>query len=195
MHEFHSLRADAVTDQPGPHTLLLFEAVLWGPACDRRRAARRMRPGFSVGGFPLPPFRRGRLLAIETGTALPPSAGHIENAGRIGLGNGCSATPLVLPPVPGGPALAHLHILPGTAGVWQRHAGERIGLVVAGRGLAHHGTGPPMALYPGRAWRIPTGERHRFETGVYALDMLIFENAGEWAPSGEAGRMLEPVPA
>ncbi len=195
MHELETLRAEAVAEQPGPHELLLFEAALWGPACDRRRAARRMRPGFSAGGFPLPPFRRGRLLAIDAGTALPPRAGHVENAGRAPAGDGCSATPLVLPAGPGGPGLVHLHILPGTAGGWQRRDGARIGLAVAGRGLVHREAGPPLALYPGRAWRIPPGARHRFETGVYALDMLVFEAAGAWAPAGEAARALEPVPA
>ncbi|MDE2818656.1 MAG: hypothetical protein OXI40_02870, partial [Chloroflexota bacterium] len=61
--------------------------------------------------------------------------------------------------------------------------------------LAHRETGPPLALRPGRAWRIPPNERHRFETGVYALDMLVFEAAGACVPAGDAGRALEPPPA
>ncbi len=190
MHELVTLRADAVNEQPAPHQVMLFQAALWGPACDRRRAVRRMRPAFSVGGFPLPPFRRDRMLAIDAGMALPPAAGYIENAGRNRDGDGCSSSLLVMPPRPGDPCVNHLHILPRIVRTEHHHPSERIGLVVAGRGLAHHRAGPPMALYPGRAWRIPAGERHHFETGTSALDILVFHPDSARCPTGEVHRML-----
>ena len=186
MHEFATLRADAVTERPAPHLVCLFQAALWGPACDLKTALRRMRPAFTVGGFPLPPFRRHRMLAIDAGTALPPAGGYVEDAARGLRIDGGSASRPVLPARRGDPCVEHLHIVPGTAGIWRRRAGERIGLVVRGRGRAHHEAGPPLALYPGRALRIPPGELHRFETAGEALDIVVFQPAGDRDEAEEA---------
>ena len=191
MHEIATLRADAVTERPERRLICLFQAALWGPACDLPAALRRMRPAFAVGGFPMPPFRRHRMLAIEAETALPPAGGYVEDAGRNRRFGGCSVSRLVMPPRPGDPCVDHVHIVPGTVEREHVHPSDRIGLAVRGRGRAHRETGPPMALYPGRAWRIPAGERHRFETAGEALDMLVFRPDSECRAAEPARRMRE----
>ena len=195
MHEVATLRADAVTERPAPTQVYLFQAALWGPACDLRTALLRMRPAFTVGGFPLPPLRRHRMLVIDAATALPPAGGYVEDVGRSLRFGGCSASRLVMPPRRGDPCVDHLHIVPGTAEIEHRHASDRIGIAVRGRGLAHHEAGPPMALYPGRAWRIPAGERHRLETTGEALDILVFQPDSDWAAAGRAPRMPDAAMA
>lgn len=36
-----------------------------------------------------------------------------------------------------------------------------------------------MTLYPGRAWKLFAGERHRFETREDSLDVLVFHPDSE----------------
>jgi quercetin dioxygenase-like cupin family protein len=187
MHEFSTLRAETVTRDPAPHEICLFEAALWGAPAGR--ALHEMRPAFTAGGFPMPQIRRNTMLIVDAGMALPPSGGYVEEIGRNRYIDGCSASLLVMPPRKGDPCVNHLHIAAGTAQTGHRHPSERIGMVVRGRGLAHHEAGPPMVLYPGRAWRVLAGERHRFETGGEALDILVFQPDSEWAPTDEAHRM------
>ena len=186
MHELATLRAENVIRVPARYEICLFEAALWaapGPA------APAMRPAFTAGGFPMPPIRRDTMLIVDAGMALPPVGGYVEEAGRNRDIDGCSATLVVMPPRRGDPCVNHLHIAARTVQTGHRHPGERIGMVVRGRGLAHHEAGPPMVLYPGRAWRVLAGERHRFETGGEALDILVFQPDSEWAAAGEAQRM------
>ena len=186
MHELATLRAENVIRVPARYEICLFEAALWaapGPA------APAMRPAFTAGGFPMPQIRRNTMLIVDAGMALPPVGGYVEEAGRNRDIDGCSATLLVMPPRRGDPCVNHLHIAAGTVQTGHRHPGERIGMVVRGRGLAHHEAGSPMVLYPGRAWRVLAGERHRFETGGEALDILVFQPDSEWPPTGEAQRM------
>ena len=195
MHQFDTLRADAVTENPAPHQVCLYEAALWGPVRDLRTALRRMRPAFTVGGFPMPPFRRGRMLVIDAGAALPPTGGYVEEVGGEGRQDGRSCSLLAMAPSRGGPRVTHLHIAPGTAESARRHAGGRIGIVVRGRGRAHHECGPPMALYPGRGWRIPAGERYRFETDEEALDIVVFQPESDWSAAAEARGMPDAATA
>ena len=186
MHELATLRAENVIRVPARYEICLFEAALWaapGPA------APAMRPAFTAGGFPMPQIRRDTMLIVDAGMALPPVGGYVEEAGRNRDIGGCSATLLVMPPRRGDPCVNHLHIAAGTVQTGHRHPGERIGMVVRGHGLAHHEAGPPMVLYPGRAWRVLAGERHRFETGGEALDILVFQPDSEWAPTDGAQRM------
>ena len=48
-----------------------------------------------------------------------------------------------------------------------------------------------MILYPGKAWKIPAGERHHFETGEDALDVLVFHPDSAWGPTDTAHQMLD----
>ena len=189
MHEFATLRAETVTRDPAPHEICLFEAALWGAPAGR--ALHEMRPAFTAGGFPMPQIRRNTMLIVDAGMALPPSGGYVEEIGRNRYIDGCSASLLVMPPRRGDPCVNHLHILAGTVQTEHHHPSDRIGMVVRGRGLAHHEAGPPMVLYPGRAWRILAGERHRFETRGEALDVLVFHPDSEWGPTDEAHQMLD----
>ncbi len=196
MHELATLRAENVIRVPGRHEICLFEAALWGPAAATGPyapvappAPAALRPAFAAGGFRMPQIRRSNMLIVDAGIALPPSGGYVEEVGRNRDGDGCSASLLSVPPGKGGPCVGHLHIAAGTVQAEHSHPGERIGMVVRGRGLAHHEAGPPMVLYPGRAWRMLAGERHRFETGGEALDILVFQPDSEWPPTDGAQRM------
>ena len=187
MHELATLRAENVIRVPARYEICLFEAALW--RAPGEPAAPTMRPAFTAGGFPMPQIRRNNMLIVDAGMALPPVGGYVEEVGRNRDIDGCSATLLVMPPRNGGPCVNHLHIAAGAVQTGHRHPGERIGMVVRGRGLAHHEAGSPMVLYPGRAWRVLAGERHHFETGGEALDILVFQPDSEWPPAGEARRM------
>ena len=48
-----------------------------------------------------------------------------------------------------------------------------------------------MVLLPGKAWKIPDGERHHFETDEEALDVLVFHPENERGPTDEAHQMLD----
>lgn len=187
MHELATLRAENVIRVPARYEICLFEAALWGAAAGT--AAPAMRPAFTAGGFPMPPIRRNTMLIVDAGMALPPVGGYVEEVGRNRDIDCRLASLLVMPTRKGGPCVNHLHIAAGTVQTEHRHPSERIGMVVRGRGLAHHEAGPPMVLYPGRALRVLAGERHRFETGGEALDILVFQPDSEWAAADEAHRM------
>ena len=189
MQELNAARAETVTGSPSPEQVCLFESALWGPPGDRDAVLPEMRPAYSTGGFPLPRYRRNHILVVDAGRALPPCGGYMEDAGRNRYIDGCSASLLVMPPRRGDPCVNHLHFVPGTVQTERSHRGDRFGIVVRGRGLAHHEAGPPMILYPGRAWKLFAGERHRFETREESLDVLVFQPDGERDPTDEAHRM------
>ena len=191
MQELSAARAETVTGAPSPEMVCLFESACWGPPPNPDTKSSEMRPAFSTGGFPLPGHRRNHVLIVDAGKALPPCGGYMGDAGRNQYIDGCSASLLFMPPRRGDPCVNHLHIIPGTVQPEHRHRGDRFGIVVRGRGLAHHEAGPPMILYPGRAWKLFAGERHRFETRDESLDVLMFHADSEWARTDEAYRMAD----
>ena len=144
---------------------MLFQAGAVGarPATAGGRCAGCARRSASA-AFRCRRSRRGRMLAIDAGMALPPAAGYIENAGPqprwrrllvVAAGDAAAAGRSLRQP-PAHPAAHGAHPSTTTrasASAWWS----------PGRGLAHHRAGAAMALYPGRAWRIPAGERHHFE--------------------------------
>lgn len=189
MQELSAARAETIAGPPSLEQICLFEAALWGPPTDPEGTRLEMRPAYSMGGFPLPHYRRDHVLILDAGRALRPCGGYMEDAGRDRHVDGCSASPLVMPTREGDPRVNHMRIVPGTVQSDRSHRGDRFGIVVRGRGLAHHEAGPPMILYPGRAWKLFAGERHRFETRDESLDVLVFQPDGEPGPEDEAHRM------
>lgn len=189
MQELSAARAETVTEAPSSEKVCLFESACWGPPANPDGISPEMRPAFSTGGFPLPRHRRDHVLIVDAGRVLPPCGGYMEDAGRNGYVDGCRASSLVTLPCRGEPCVNHLHIVPGTVQAERSHRGERFGIVVRGRGLAHHEAGPPMILYPGRAWKLFAGERHRFETREESLDVLVFQPDGEPGPTDQAHRL------
>ena len=191
MQELATTRAADVTRNPSRDEVCLFELALWGTPENPNAIQHEMRPAFSAGGFPMPPFRRSNMLILEAGMALPPCGGYAEDAGRNRYIDGCSASLLVMPPHKGDPCVNHLHIVAGTVQTEHHHPSDRIGMVVRGGGLAHHESGRPMILCPGRAWKIPAGERHHFETAGQPLDVLVFHPDSAWGPTDDAHQMLD----
>ena len=191
MQELATTPAESVTGQPAADKVFFFEMALWATAENPSRASDEMRPAFSAGGFFMPPFRRNSVLIVDAGMVLPPCGGYMENLGRNKYIDGCSASLLVMPPHKGDPCVNHLHIVAGTLQTEHHHPSDRIGMVVRGRGRAHHEAGSPMVLHPGKAWRIPAGERHHFETGEDALDVLVFHPDSAWGPTDDAHQMLD----
>ena len=191
MQELATARAADVNRNPSCDDVCLFELALWGPPENPNAILHEMRPAFSAGGFLMPPFRRNNMLILDAGMALPPCGGYVENVGRNQYIDGCSASLLVMPPHKGDPCVNHLHIVAGTVQTEHHHPSDRIGMVVRGRGLAHHESGHPMILYPGKAWKIPAGERHHFETAEQPLDVLVFHPDSAWGPTDDAHQMLD----
>ena len=191
MQEIATTRAEQVTGNPPPDKVCFFEAALWGTPEDPNTISRYMRPAFSAGGFLMPQFRRKRMLIVDTGMALPPCGGYVEEVGRNRYIDGCSASLLVMPPHKGDPCVNHLHVARHTAQTEHHHPSDRIGMVVRGWGLAHREAEHPMVLHPGKAWKIPAGERHHFETGNHALDVLVFHPDSAWGPTDDGHQMLD----
>lgn len=191
MHAIATLRAETVTRNPSSRQICLFQSALWGVPGAGGAVWREMRPAFTAGGFALPPFRRDAMLIVDAGMALPPCAGYVDEVGRA---RGGRSALLVVPPCVGGPCLRHVHIAAGDAQAERHHPSERVGMVVRGRGLAHRRTHPPIVLAPGRAWKIPPGERHRFEAGDAGLDMLVFQPDSLADPAGPAPGMDATAP-
>ena len=191
MHDYATLKAETVTRDPSPRQICLFQAGLWGAACRHRAGAPELRPGFAAGGFAIPGLRRDNMVILDAGMALPPSGGYVEEAGRNRHADGCSSSLLVMPPRRGDPCVNHVHLIAGTVQPEHHHPSDRIGMVVRGSGLAHHESGPRMILYPGRAWKIPAGERHHFETSGEPLDLLVFQPDSAWSPTGGAQPLLD----
>ena len=191
MQELTAARSETFTGAPSPEKVFLFESALWAPGKNPEALLLDMRPAFSTGGFPLPRYRRKHMVIVDAGGALPPCGGYMEDAGRNRYIDGCSASLLVMPPRQGDPCINHLHIVSGTVQTEHHHPSDRIGMVVRGRGLAHHEAGPPMVLYPGRAWKLFAGERHRFETREESLDVLVFHPDSAWGPTDQAHQMLD----
>ena len=191
MQALTTKRAETTAGDPSPDEVCLFESALWGRPKHPDTLLLELRPAFSAGGFLMPPYRRNNMLVIGAGMALPPCGGYLEDVGRNKYIDGCSASLLVMPPHKGDPCVNHLHIVAGTVQTEHHHPSDRIGMVVRGRGVGHHESGPPMVLYPGKAWKIPAGERHHFETGEEALDVLVFHPDSEWGPTDEAHQMLD----
>ena len=191
MQELETTDAAAVARNPSPDQVCFFELGLWGNPDNLNTILHDMRPAYSAGGFLMPPLRRNRVLIVDSGMVLPPCGGYVEEAGRNRYIDGCSASLLVMPPHKGDPCVNHLHIVPHTVQTEHHHPSDRIGMVVRGRGLAHHEAGTPMILFPGKAWKIPAGERHRFETGREPLDVLVFHPDSAWGPTDDAHQMLD----
>ena len=191
MQDLTAARAETVTGRPSPEKVFLFESALWGSPRNSDAIFFEMRPAYCAGGFPLPGYRGNHALIVDAGRTLPPCGGYVEETGRNGCADGCSSWPLIPPPRKGGPWVSHLHVTAGTVQARHHHPSDRIGMVVRGRGLAHHEAGPPMILYPGRAWKLFAGERHHFETRDESLDVLVFHPDSEWGPTDEAHRLLD----
>lgn len=190
MQELTAARAETVTGRPSPEKVFLFESALWGPPRNSDAIFFEMRPAFCTGGFPLPRYRGNHALIVDAGRTLPPRGGYVDDAGRNGHVDGCSSSLLIVPPRKGDPWVNHLHVATGTVQAQHHHPSDRIGMVVRGRGLAHHEAGSPMILYPGKAWKVFAGERHYFETRESSLDVLVFHPDSAWGPTDEAHRML-----
>lgn len=191
MQELTAARATTIAGRPSPEKIFLFESALWGPPENPDAIYFEMRPAFCTGGFPLPRYRGNHALMVDAGRALPPCGGYVEESGRNRYIDGCSSSLLLMPPRKGDPCVNHLHIVAGTVQTEHHHPSDRIGMVVRGRGLAHHEAGPPMILYPGRAWKLFAGERHHFETRETSLDVLVFHPDSAWGPTDEAHQMLD----
>ena len=191
MQELATTGAATVARNPSPDQVCFFELALWGNPDNLNTVLHDMRPAFSAGGFLMPPYRRNEMLILDAGMALPPCGGYVEDVGRNQYIDGCSSSLLVMPPQKGDPCVNHLHIVAGTVQAEHHHPSDRIGMVVRGRGLAHHESGAPMILYPGKAWKIPAGERHHFETGEDTLDVLVFHPDSAWGPTDAAHQMLD----
>ena len=157
MQALQTFDAETYTGDPSREQVYLFQSAHWGVARGARDVVLAARPAFSTGGFPLPQCRHGRMLVVDAGLALPPCGGYMEDKGRNRYIDGCSCSLLVMPPNKGDPCVNHLHIAPRTQQSEHHHPSDRIGMVVRGRGLAHHEDGAPMVLEPGRAWRLPAG--------------------------------------
>ena len=183
--------AETIVRNPTVDKVCFFESASWGQPEAANAVPSDMRPAFSAGGFLMPPYRSKSMLVIEAGMVLPPCGGYVEEIGRNRYIDGCSASLLVMPPHKGDPCVNHLHVVAGTVQTEHHHPSDRIGMVVRGRGLAHHACGAPIDLYPGLAWVLPAGERHHFETGEEALDVLVFHPDSEWGPTDEAHQMLD----
>jgi quercetin dioxygenase-like cupin family protein len=115
--------------------------------------------------------------------------GPAEDGGRLRYIDGCSDTGLIQPLKRGDPCLNYLHFPSATRQTPHHHPSHRVGLVLAGEGLCHHGDKTtPMA--PGSMWLIPAGAEHWFETAEATLRVVAFHPDSEFGPTDEDHQML-----
>lgn len=125
---------------------------------------------------------RGLVISCRDYLGLFQIGGPLEARGRLRYIDGCSDTLLVCPPRLGEPCLNHLHIPPRTDQSAHTHPSERIGVIAAGQGSCRtaHGVHP---LLPGRAFCIPAGCVHSFQTAEHSLDVLAWHPDTDFGPT------------
>jgi quercetin dioxygenase-like cupin family protein len=116
--------------------------------------------------------------------------GPVEEQGRLKYIDGCTDTGIIAPPRLGDPCLNALFFPKGTRQTPHYHPSHRVGMVLDGMGLCHHGESiTPMT--PGDMWIIPARCWHWFETAADALRIVAFHPDSEVGPTDESHQMLD----
>lgn len=117
----------------------------------------------------------------------------LEKEGRLSYIDGCSDSLLIYPPRKGDPSLNHLHFPKGITQTAHIHPSIRVGIIVAGSGVASTFDGQMESrqdLTPGALWYIPQMQKHRFITTDSSMDVIAFHPDGEWGPEDHNHTML-----
>jgi hypothetical protein len=138
----------------------------------------------------------GTVVVIERmGFRALPTAGRIEERGRLAYIDGCSDSILCMPPRLGDPVLNHLHFPSGVVQTPHAHPSIRLGVVARGCGFAY---GPKpgggeweLALETGAVFCLHEHEVHAFKTtrGT-AMDVIAFHPDSDWGPTDGVHPML-----
>jgi AraC-like ligand binding domain len=123
-----------------------------------------------------------------------PTAGRIEERGRLSYIDGCSDSILVSPPRRGDPVLNHLHFPRGVDQSQHTHPSLRLGVVARGEGVAFqlgdHGWEHPLT--EGSVFLLHEHELHSFRTteSDRPMDVIAFHPDSDWGPTDGVHPML-----
>ena len=150
----------------------------------------------------------GMAVAIERlGYRGLPTAGVIEDTGRLTYIDGCSDTILVSPPRQGDPVFNFLHFPPGIQQTVHSHPSIRLGVVARGEGHAfgparadgRHGAQWQQPLRPGAVFLLQPHELHAFRTtgdggeqdgNEHGMDVIAYHPDSDWGPTDGVHPML-----
>lgn len=194
----------------GPSTSTFFGYVVGGSG--RMKAGGfelSLAPGtFFCAPGPVQVEIDGMAVAIERlGYRGLPTAGVIEDTGRLTYIDGCSDTILVSPPRQGDPVFNFLHFPPGIQQTVHSHPSIRLGVVARGEG---HAFGPARAdgrsgaqwqqpLRPGAVFLLHPHELHAFRTtgdggehdgNEHGMDVIAYHPDSDWGPTDGVHPML-----
>jgi quercetin dioxygenase-like cupin family protein len=116
--------------------------------------------------------------------------GPVEQSGRLRYIDGCTDTGLIQPLRRGDPCLNALFFPARTRQTPHYHPSHRVGTVLDGSGLCHHGD-KVTPMRPGDMWIIPAGCWHWFETAAEPLRVVAFHPDSEFGPTDESHQMLD----
>ncbi len=138
----------------------------------------------------------GTVVVIERlGFRAIPTAGRIEERGRLAYIDGCSDSILCMPPRLGDPVLNHLHFPAGVVQTPHSHPSIRLGVVARGCGYAYgpdgRGGAWELALEQGAVFCLHEHEVHAFKTTRgSAMDVIAFHPDSDWGPTDGVHPML-----
>lgn len=131
----------------------------------------------------------GLIIHTPLYTGLVQAGGPCEAFGRLRYIDGCSDSLLISPALRGQPCLNLLHLPPGTAQTAHTHPSDRVGIIVAGRGVCKTPAGD-TPLEPGMFWYIPTDTVHSFHTEEIGLDVIAWHPDSDFGPSDDQHPMI-----
>lgn len=145
----------------------------------------------------------GLVVVIERiGYRAIPTAGMIEQRGRLTYIDGCSDSILVSPPRQGDPVFNFLHFPPGIQQTVHSHPSIRLGVVARGEGMAF-GPLPGQAgkggvgtweqpLRHGAVFLLHPHEMHAFRTSEsgQSMDVIAYHPDSDWGPTDAIHPML-----
>jgi len=108
--------------------------------------------------------------------------------GDLSYIDGCSNTNLINPPRNGDPCMNYLYFPPAVSQQFHTHPSVRIGLVVAGSGIACVPEGE-IPLTPGKCFYLDRHALHRFKTTSDSLSIVVFHPDSDDGPRDEANPM------
>jgi quercetin dioxygenase-like cupin family protein len=133
---------------------------------------------------------RALLATVKRYQGIFALGGPVEKTGRLRYIDGCTDTGLIQPLKRGDPCLNALFFPVHTRQTPHYHPSHRIGTVLDGEGLCHHGD-KVTPMRPGDMWLIPAGCWHWFETGKHSLRVVAFHPDSECGPTDETHQMLD----